>query len=690
MTNRRRAGRALAVVAAYAALALALFRPTPWQLAHTAPAFDGHASDALMYVWALAWVSRALFTDPLHLFDAPICHPATLTLAYSDHMIGQALVGLPIWLASENPLLEYNLLVLASYVLGGAAAFALARALGASAVAAGAAGLVFAFNPYRFHSPLWLQVLFTPFVPLTLLAWLRFLRTRSAGAWAAWVACWVLHGLMGMYLTLYFAIVMGALVLYALAAAPPPRDRRLVLGLLAAPLATAVALAPTLLPYAALRVTQGHLRTFGLDTLPEFFLPGPGTLSALALGTEQLGRFGPGLLVWALALVGLVAGARAGAPAGLPAPFVRRAMLLGLGVTLLLVVVPIRYQQLVPGLDMIRATNRAFYLSLLFLGLLVADGVDRLARGPRGRAVAVVLLLVLVADVGRPPRERLALPVGAEMPPVYQAVRALPDDAVVYDHVPGAEPLARAMYFQTFHRKRMPNGYTGFWNPATRFAMHRLPRFPAPETLRFLQAIGVTHVVRHFPGEAAAAAAVHRPVAGLADVRQVGAALLVRVEPGPAEPAAPVAPLPRASWSAADSAGTRTLDALADGDATTRWTLAVERRTPTAPHLTLDLGRSRPVAGVRVTAPLEDADATQWSRVLLSDDGVTFTLAASGFEPDSFAALYEAPARIRWWEARFPPRPARYVRLTNAELAFWGGTWTIAELDVLAPDAAEP
>jgi hypothetical protein len=106
-----------------------------------------------------------------------------------------------------------------------------------------------------------------------------------------------------MYLGLYFSIVMAVLIVYALAAAPPPRDRRLAIGLLAAPVASGLLLAPSLLPYLVLRTTQGHVRTFGLDTQAEFFLPGPGTASALALGTEMLGRFGPGLSVWALALV---------------------------------------------------------------------------------------------------------------------------------------------------------------------------------------------------------------------------------------------------------------------------------------------------------------------------------------------------------------------------------------------------
>ena len=289
-------GSIVTAAAGFSILAIVLFQPTPSLLAHTAPAFHGGAADALLLMWATSHVSEALFRTPLHLFDAGVFHPARLTLAYSDHMIGQALLGLPIWLATGNPLLEYNLLVLLSYVLGAAAAYAYARELGLGSAGAAATGLVFAFTPYRFHSPLWLQVLFTPFVPLALLAWLRFVRTRSLASWLAWVACWTLHGLMGLYLALYFAIGMGVLVGYACAAAPRPRDRRLVVGLLGGALATACLLASTLLPYALLRAVPGHVRTFGLDTQLDFFLPGPGTASGWLLGTERLGRFGLSLI----------------------------------------------------------------------------------------------------------------------------------------------------------------------------------------------------------------------------------------------------------------------------------------------------------------------------------------------------------------------------------------------------------
>jgi len=675
----------VAAIAGYTALALLVFRPTPFELTHTSPAFQGVADDALLLMWATSHVSRALFHDPLHLFDAGIFHPAKLTLAYSDHMIGEALVGLPIWLTTGNPLLEYNLLVLASYVLGAAAAFAYARELGTSRAGAAAAGLVFAFTPYRFHSPLWLQVLFTPLVPLALLAWLRFVRTRALGPWLVWVACWTLHGLMGLYLALYFAVVMGVLVLVASATAPAPRDRRLVLGLLAAPVVVGLLLAPTLWPYAMLRGTPGHLRTFGLDTQPQFFLPGPGTASARLLGTEMLGRFGPGLSVWALALVGLFATRTRATSAGLPSSFVRRTHLVGLAVTLALVLVPIGLQQRLPGFDMIRATNRAFYLTLFFVAVLVGEGVDRLVAGRRGRLATLVVGLGLVADMGLPPRERLTLPTADALPASYRWLRDLPDDPVIYDQANGPEPLARTMYFQIFHRKRMPTGYAGFWNPATNYVVHRLNRFPAPEGVRLLRTLDVGWVLRHFGTPAAARAARPDPDLGLEIATVADTDVVYRLTPVAATAPEPVAALPRDGWTLTATVAPETLSAATDRDPDTLWVASVPQGA--VPFVTIDLGAVRDVAGVRCAVPFERAAGVQWSRVELSEDGAHFTTAPAGFEPESLAALYADPARVHVWEARFPPRAVRWVRLSNRDLSFWSGEWVIGELDVLTPAA---
>ena len=55
--------------------------------------------DYSLNVWAVDWVARTLPTDPAHLFDANIFHPARLTLAYSEPMILQGALAIPaVWL----------------------------------------------------------------------------------------------------------------------------------------------------------------------------------------------------------------------------------------------------------------------------------------------------------------------------------------------------------------------------------------------------------------------------------------------------------------------------------------------------------------------------------------------------------------------------------------------------------------
>src|SRR5262249_16040062 len=99
-----------------AALTAVVFPLTPSELAHTVPAAHGVAADAMLLMWVVHHVSRTLLTHPLRLWDAGIFYPTRTTLAFGDHMIGQSLLGLPLWLTSGNPVLEFNLLSLASYV----------------------------------------------------------------------------------------------------------------------------------------------------------------------------------------------------------------------------------------------------------------------------------------------------------------------------------------------------------------------------------------------------------------------------------------------------------------------------------------------------------------------------------------------------------------------------------------------
>jgi hypothetical protein len=75
--------------------------------------------DAYFSMWRLGWIAHALATDPRHLFDANIFHPARGTLALSDATLLEGVLGAPLFWTGISPIVVYNLLL-----LGGIAASA--------------------------------------------------------------------------------------------------------------------------------------------------------------------------------------------------------------------------------------------------------------------------------------------------------------------------------------------------------------------------------------------------------------------------------------------------------------------------------------------------------------------------------------------------------------------------------------
>ena len=61
--------------------------------------------DTVLHEWIMAWVAHQVVHDPVHLFDANIFYPERNTLAYSDPLIVQALLGAPLLWAGASPVL---------------------------------------------------------------------------------------------------------------------------------------------------------------------------------------------------------------------------------------------------------------------------------------------------------------------------------------------------------------------------------------------------------------------------------------------------------------------------------------------------------------------------------------------------------------------------------------------------------
>lgn len=661
-------------LAGFTALAIAIFRPTWGELQGTLPAAGGSSADALLLVWAMAHVSRGLFARPLELFDAGIFHPLRHALALGDHMIGQALLGLPVWLATGNPLLEYNLLALASYPAAASAMFVYTRAVvGGGPLPALVAGVVFAFTPYRFASPLWLQVLWTAFVPLALLAWCRFVARPTLSPWLVWIACWVAHSLMGQYLALYFALVMGVLGGFALLAAPSRRDPRLWAGTILAPIAIGVFLWPTVAPYLTMRAVHGTVHTGGLDTPFRFLSPAPTTLVGRWLGPDASVALGPSAAAWLLAGVGLALRRRGPRPqVALPPAFVAAVHALGFGASLLLVLTPLRWQHLMPGLDMTRNTNRALFIGLCFLAALAASAVRWLGEGGRCKSIARWLLsgLVLV-DIGRPPGERQAFPTPSTLPPFVVHLARLPPGSVVYEVADFPESLARSMYHAVFHGHRLPVGYSGFVTPGGQYVIDRLAAFPSPGAMRLLRRLGVGWVVARVPPdpegkrflEAAAAQGARLEATYGADV-----VFDVRGIPPPVQRSGSVglsaSPLRVTASAAAEAAGR-----LFDGDPSTRWEAPPVPQVE--PWLAVELARPERLVAVELTAPREHAAAAYGTEIAVSSDGHRWTRMAADFEPVDLDAFLHVPPREVVFTAIVEPVVARHLRFSNSAVAAW-------------------
>ena len=205
-------------------------------------------ADTVLNTWIVAWVAHQLPRDPTVVFDAPIFHPERRTLAYSEHLLAQGAMAVPLRAAGFSPTATYNLLVLAGLTLSAWAMWRLATAWTGDPAAGAVAGCAFAFNAHLLTRFAHLQALHPEFVPIVLLAvdWLAARPRRRDMALLA--AGLVLVGLTSIYLLVF---VSGAVVVALAARAVEWRSRPgPTLGGAAAGAAIgALCLMPVLLPY---------------------------------------------------------------------------------------------------------------------------------------------------------------------------------------------------------------------------------------------------------------------------------------------------------------------------------------------------------------------------------------------------------------------------------------------------------
>lgn len=220
----------------------------------------GDLGDPLFNSWVLLWTSgQALRALGGHLsalsqyWNAPIFYPAPLTLAYSEHLTPLMLQSLPVFAATGNIVLCYNVLLLGTIVLSGLGMYLLVRELTGQPLAAFLAGLAFAFAPFRVDQFAHIEVLSSQWMPFTLYGFRRFFVTGRLRPLVGGAGALVAQGLSCGYYLAYFTPFAVAYCLYEMAVRGTIGDGRTWRALVGAGGAALLVVAVFLWPYFRVR-----------------------------------------------------------------------------------------------------------------------------------------------------------------------------------------------------------------------------------------------------------------------------------------------------------------------------------------------------------------------------------------------------------------------------------------------------
>lgn len=497
--------RTASIIGGFAfACVLTIFTTWP-QAQHLSTAIAAH-HDAQFSIWRLAWVAHALTTNPLHLFDANIFHPATHTLAYSDATMLQALIGAPLFWAGLPPALVYNVLLLAGFAGSGLAMFVLARHLTGATGPSLVASAIFTMLPYRVEHFMHLELQWAMFIPLTLWALHRAVETVS-WKWGvlAGVCLW-LQVLSCVYYGVFLGITLLAFAPLLALTTARSRIVALVPVVGSAALVAALLTLPFALPY---RSAAAELGTRAMTDIAKYSAHPINYLATSHLswlwgwtadrwGGSELRLF-PGAVALLLSAAALLRRPRS--PVLVYAATAAVAVELSFGANGSVARVLIEQVSALQGFRSLSRFAIVASCALAVLGAFGTEAVLQRVRGTRLRPLLVpaLLALMLVDYANRPMALMPADPV--QPPDAYRVIRNAQPGVVLelpmpdLDHLPGWEP--QYQLWSTWHWQPLVNGYSGYYPRDYIMTAMRMKAFPEEGTIDRLRAHHVRYIVVH-------------------------------------------------------------------------------------------------------------------------------------------------------------------------------------------------
>ncbi|MDP9360293.1 MAG: hypothetical protein M3P29_02455 [Acidobacteriota bacterium] len=444
-----------------------------------------YPGDPYINAWVLDWDWHATIHQPGRLFQANIFYPAKYSLAFSENLYGIAVVLFPLRAVGVPPLAAYNVAMLLGYAMCGFFTYLLAAEITGSGAGAIAAGIFYAFLPYRFtHAP-HVQYVWAGTLPLLLFALVRYSRVPDWRHAIGFGAAFLWNGLSNIHFFLFGSVA----IVMTLALLRPPLLRIAVTGSIAILL-----LAPFFYPYQAAAKLYGMERSWDetmehsaqpRDWLVDNFAHRPyPTLNDPAVDPERW--LFPGALAFCLALAAFAS--RQWKALALAWSWVLLGFIGSLGLHTAFYRFFFNY---VPGFRAIRVPARWALITHVGLALLVAIAVAVVAR--RAMWAGLVVALAFLAELHGQIRWYMAPTVER---PVDRWARTARPHAIAELPMSDQNGEYEVMLHAITHHRPIVNGVSGFAPPEYSKLVSLAQQWSdafVPELAR----IGVTHVIVH-------------------------------------------------------------------------------------------------------------------------------------------------------------------------------------------------
>jgi len=460
-------------------------------------------ADPLINLWILLWDDHKLLSDPMNLFYANIFFPEPLTLTYSEALLAEALLFIPFFRATGNPVAAYNFVLFSSFFLSAYGTYLLARYISGRRIAGILAGIGFGFFAFRYTHLSHLQLLFTSWLPFAFLFLHRYFAEERRRLLILSFGFATLLALSSGYYAAYGGVLLIIYFLSLLLIKRPPL-LKLVKDILIAIIIFTPVLLFAFYPYykanSTLWLKRSVRENIAFSTSFSDYLASQSNLYRNILGGFRVKEsLFPGFAIYFLAFYFLLFGRKKKDIIRKEALFplfilTSVAFVLSLGPVLRGSNIKLPYLLLyrfVPGFSGLRAPGRFGMFVIFGLSLFAGFGGSFLLEQVKGwnKRLPLMVLLPMIIIL-----ENISIPLKIDRPdmkidPVYRFLAERPGDFAILElplyHIPGGN-----LHYQLAsraHFKRLVNGCSGYLPRSYLLLYQQMADFPSNSSIEYLK-----------------------------------------------------------------------------------------------------------------------------------------------------------------------------------------------------------